>query len=74
MSTNRHWRVSFMRRGSEPPRPFGKTVTIVCAPSREEAKALVPASPGYRITASLTDEPVGPLTFCQHRNTDACSA
>ena len=50
-----HWKVAYMRRGSEPPYPFGRTCEIVCAETRDEAKRCVPASPGYRITASRTD-------------------
>lgn len=62
-----HWRVTYMRRGCEPPRPFGKTVAVICAASREEAKTLVPASPGYPVTASRTDEPVGAFARCSHK-------
>jgi hypothetical protein len=61
----KHYRVKFMRRGSEPPRPFGKTEQIVCAESREEAKRAVPASPGYPITATPTDAKVGALSLCR---------
>ncbi len=53
-----HWLVRYTRRGMEPPRPFGKTKTIVCADTRDEAKTKVNASPSYPITASKTDEPV----------------
>lgn len=54
----RHWRVAFMRRGMEPPRPFGKTSRVVCATNRKEAIAAVgtEASPGHPITASRVDE------------------
>jgi hypothetical protein len=60
-----HWKVSYMRRGSEPPYPFGKTSTMVCADTRDEAKAAVPASPRYPITASKTHLQCGALTFCR---------
>lgn len=53
-----HWKVRFVRRGMEPPRPFGKTSVVVCAATRDEAKAQVPASPSYPCTASKTTEPV----------------
>ena len=58
-----HWKVTFMRRGMEPPRPFGKTTHVVCAATREEAKEKVSASPGYKITASKT---LAPVTFTYH--------
>lgn len=48
----------FTRRGMEPPRPFGKTKVVVCAATRDDAKAMVPASPHYPVTASKTTEPV----------------
>lgn len=53
-----HWRVKFTRRGMEPPMPFGRTTHIVCAASRDDAKELVPASPGYPITAARTSDAV----------------
>lgn len=62
-----HWKVRFMRRGCEPPRPFGKTETVVCASTREEAKDIVrncQASPGYPITASKTTDSVEFPYFC----------
>lgn len=53
-----HWRVKFMRRGMEPPRPFGKTEMVVCALSREDAKEVVPYSYGYPVTATKTQADV----------------
>ena len=53
-----HWLVRYTRRGMEPPRPFGKTKTVVCAATRDQAKGRVNASPFYPITASKTDAPV----------------
>lgn len=53
-----HWMVKFTRRGMEPPMPFGKTKAVVCASSREAAKEMVPASPGYPCTASATTDKV----------------
>jgi hypothetical protein len=61
----RHWRVSFTRRGMEPPMPFGGTKAVVCADSRESAKEIVPASPGYPITASETKDPVTRPYHCR---------
>ncbi len=52
----RHWKVTFTRRGCEPPRPCGMTVAIVCAESRDEAKRQVPSAPGYRVSASLAGD------------------
>jgi hypothetical protein len=55
-----HWLVKFMRRGFEPPMPFGKTHMVVAAKSRKEAIAIVHqsgmVSPMYheRITATPT--------------------
>lgn len=54
----RHWRVRFDRRGWEPPYPFGKTESVVCTPTRETAKATVPTSPRFPVTASQTTDPV----------------
>ena len=62
----KHWKVKFTRRGMEPPRPFGKTSAVVCAASRKEALEMVPASPGYPITASITEEPVSFTFRCRH--------
>lgn len=53
-----HWKVKFTRSGMEPPMPFGKTSMIVCAANRDEAKSMVPASPGYPCTASATTDKV----------------
>ena len=53
-----HWLVRYTRLGWEPPRPFGKTKTIVCAATRNEAKTKVRAAPCYKITASKTDAAV----------------
>ena len=54
------WRVKFMRRGWEPPYPFGKSVEIVEADSRLQAIDLVrrsgEASPRYPISASKVRE------------------
>ena len=61
----RHWLVRFTRRGCEPPRPFGKTEEVVCAPTRDEAKEVVPASTYYPVTASLTGKPVGYGQICR---------
>lgn len=47
-----HWKVKFTRAGMEPPMPFGKTSAVVCATRREDAKAMVPASQGYPVSAS----------------------
>jgi hypothetical protein len=58
-----HWLVKFMRRGDEPPRPFGKTSAVVCALSREDALNQVPRSTYYPATATRTDKPV---TFTHH--------
>lgn len=57
-----HWKVKFTRRGWEPPRPFGKTSEVVCAPNREAAKEKVNAAYGYKITATKTS---GPVSFGQ---------
>lgn len=59
-----HWLVRYTRRGMEPPRPFGKTKTVVCADTRDEAKARVNAASGYPITASKTDDAVSFLEHC----------
>ena len=52
----RKWKVTFMRRGWEPPYPFGKSVEIVEASNRLEAIEHVrrsrSVSPRYKITAS----------------------
>ena len=52
----RKWRVKFMRRGWEPPYPFGKSEEVVIAASRREAIEIVMASgvvsPGYKVSAS----------------------
>lgn len=58
-----HWLVKFMRRGFEPPMPFGKTRDVIAAKSREEAVAILKStgwvSPNYsKVTASKTDLPV----------------
>lgn len=56
------WKVKFMRKGSEPPMPFGKTSMVVAAESRAQAIEIVSGagivSPNYKTTASKTDEPV----------------
>ncbi len=58
-----HWKVKFMRRGSEPPMPFGKTDVIVAAESRNDAIEIVRAT-GWisdthpKVSASKTDKPV----------------
>jgi GNAT superfamily N-acetyltransferase len=66
----RHWTVKFTRRGMEPPRPFGGTSVVVCAASRreaiEEATRTTPASPGYPVTASTTQDPPTPPFRCRH--------
>ena len=59
-----HWKVRFMRRGIEPPYPFGKQVHVVCARTQEEAKEQVPANQGYPITASQTNAPVDFTYYC----------
>ena len=52
----RKWRVKFMRRGWEPPYPFGKSEEVVIAASRREAIEIVTGSgvvsPGYKVSAS----------------------
>ena len=64
-----HWKVKFTRRGWEPPRPFGKTSLVICAPTRTEAKERVPYSPSYKVTASKTDKPVsfGQICSCSEK-------
>lgn len=59
-----HWKVRFMRRGLEPPRPFGKTIMVICAETRDEAKEQVPASPMFPITASKTTDRVTFGSYC----------
>jgi len=70
----RHWRVKFMRRGMEPPRPFGKTSAVVCAESRAAAKEAVPASPGYPVTASETADRVTFPYHCHHAAAEVTAA
>ena len=54
--TPRKWRVKFLRRGWEPPYPFGKSEEVVTAASRREAIEIVKGSgvvsPGYKVSAS----------------------
>jgi hypothetical protein len=55
-----HWLCKFMRRGFEPPMPFGKTRHVIAAKTREEAVAILKStgvvSPNYpKVTASRTD-------------------
>lgn len=64
MAKTSHWCVKYTRAGMEPPMPFGRTSTVVCAASRDEAKAKVSASPWCNITASRTAEPVSFLQTC----------
>jgi hypothetical protein len=56
----RKWKVKFMKRGWEPPYPFGKTQDIVEAPTRLEAidqvKRSGVVSAKYKITASAVKE------------------
>lgn len=66
VSALKHWKVKFTRRGMEPPRPFGKTSAVVCAASRKEALEMVPASPRFPITASITEDPVSFTYRCHH--------
>lgn len=61
----KHWRVKYTRVGMEPPLPFGKVSTVVCAASRREAiESIGDASPMFRISASVTEDPVGFFRFC----------
>ena len=52
----RKWKVKFIRKGWQPPYPFGKSEEIVEAGSRREAieavKGTGVVSPHYKITAS----------------------
>ncbi len=52
----KQWKVKFMRKGSEPPYPFGKSERIVLAETKADAINAVRAdgvvSPRYKITAS----------------------
>jgi hypothetical protein len=55
-----HWLVKFMRRGFEPPMPFGKTQMVIAAKDRSEAARILQSSgmvsPSYpKVTASKTD-------------------
>jgi hypothetical protein len=56
------WKVRFMRKGWEPPYPFGKTHEIVEASSRLEAIEQVEqsgvVSAGYKVTASPAKESI----------------
>jgi hypothetical protein len=56
----RKWKVKFMRRGWEPPYPFGKTHEIVEASNRldaiEQVKRSGVVSAGYKITAAPVKE------------------
>ena len=64
-----HWKVSFTRRGMEPPAPFGRQSHVVCADTRDAAKALVPASPYHKVTASAVDAPVTFTYVCRCKAT-----
>ena len=52
----KQWKVKFMRKGSEPPYPFGKSERIVLAETKAAAIDVVRAdgivSPRFKITAS----------------------
>jgi hypothetical protein len=55
-----HWLCKFMRRGFEPPYPFGKTRMVVAARTRSEATGILRSSGmvsgAYpKVTASKTD-------------------
>lgn len=39
-----HWLCKFMRRGFEPPMPFGKTRAVIAANTRQEAVEILKAS------------------------------
>jgi len=59
----KQWKVRFMRKGSEPPYPFGKSERIVAAETKANAIAAVRAegvvSPRFKITASAVVQVVG---------------
>ena len=58
----RKWKVRFMRKGWEPPYPFGESTEIVEAANRQEAIEMCRSkiSPWYKPTASPVKEEVQP--------------
>ena len=54
-----HWLVKYTKPGEGAARNFASTSTVVCARSREAAKAAVgPTRPGMKVSAAATTDPV----------------
>ena len=62
----KQWKVRFMRKGSEPPYPFGRSERIVLAETKADAIEAVRAdgvvSPRFKITAHANQSNRGGLT------------